>query len=47
MANKSLHSHLFSAPFVLCKGLLKHIIVDVNKMIIVSVRTGMNIYLCC
>lgn len=37
----------FSAPLVLCKGLLSHIIADVNKMIIVSVRAEMDFYLCC
>ena len=36
-----------SIPLVLCKGLLKHLIVYVNKTIVVSVRTEMNIYLCC
>ena len=36
-----------SIPLVLCKGLLKRLIVYVNKMTVVSVRTEMSIYLCC
>lgn len=31
-----------SIPLVLCKGLLKHLIVYLNKIIVVSVRTEMT-----